>query len=71
MNYPKTTSLLCRKIKGGKHSIWHSWHASFYSFIIGKGETAEKAIEDCQKQHREYLKRITDNHKQYHKNQVQ
>jgi hypothetical protein len=51
----KAGDLNCRKIQGGKNTLWHAKHPSHN--IVGAGNSADNAIKDFQAQHREGQKR--------------
>lgn len=48
----------CRKMRGGKHPHWNSYHP-FIPSIVGYGSTADLAIKDFQKQWREKMRRAS------------
>ncbi len=52
---PSAKDLLCRKLRGGKHTLWHAFHPTDVSpgtKVIGAGNTADNAIKDYQAQWR-------------------
>ena len=44
----KANELLCRKVQGGKRTLWHAKHPDHN--IVGAGNSADNAIKDFQSQ---------------------